>query len=126
MDLMQMRRRMLMQIGGMSELWNKTVITAPSNITTAGDVYAWLTSNGVLPSFNIIFFLIRDNADDTTWQSDDFIETSWVKGQSSSIGLTRVRSPQQSTRYLQTRNPISNPTDAMNVYQGETFTVFYQ
>lgn len=123
---MEIRRQLLMQIGGEPELWNKATITVPSNMTTAGDVYTWITTTGVLPIFSDIFFMIRDNADSATWQSDDFIEASWLANQTgSNMVMARVRSPRQSNRYLQIRNPISNKTDAMNVNQGETFTVFY-
>ena len=127
MDVTELRRRLFMQIGGKTELWNKATITVPSNMATAGDIYTWLTTEGVLPSFNTIFFVIRDNANMLMWAENDFIEASWLKDQSTSINVfARIRSPLNAGRYLQTRNPISNPTDVMNVYQGETFTVFYQ
>lgn len=107
-------------------MWNRAVITVPNNMTTSGDIYAWITTSGVLPNFNTIFFIIRDNADLTAWEENDFIEASWLKDQASTINLNRVRSPSSAGRYLQGRNPVNNPTDQMNVYQGETFTVFYQ
>ena len=53
----------MMQIGGKPELWKKTTLTVPSNMTTSGDIYAWLTTAGVLPDFSNIFFIIRDNQD---------------------------------------------------------------
>lgn len=116
-----------MQIGGKPELWKKTILTVPSNMSTAGDIYAWLTTEGVLPIFNTIFFVIRDNADASMWAENDFIEASWLKDQNTTINVFgRIRSPFSPVRYIQTRSPISNPSDTMNAYQGETFTVFYQ
>ena len=128
MDVMSIRRRLLMQMmGGKPELWNRATITVPSNMATSGDIYAWLTTNGVLPNYNTIFFAIRDNADTETWEDNDFVEASWFAMQTgSNIVMARVRAPKYSSRYLQTRNPINTPTDTMYVYQGETFTVFYQ
>lgn len=125
-DLMAIRRRMLMQIGGKAELWNRAVITVPNNMATSGDIYTWLTTAGVLPNYNCVIFIIRDNADLTAWVDNDFIEASWLKDQTAIPNLNRVRTPQNTSRYLQARNPVNNPTDSMNVYQGETFTVFYQ
>jgi len=60
---MERRRAIMMQIGGKPELWKKTTLTVPSNMTTSGDIYAWLTTAGVLPDFSNIFFIIRDNQD---------------------------------------------------------------
>lgn len=127
MDMMEMRFRMMAMMGGVRELWNKAVITVPSNMATSGDIYSWLTTTGVLPSFNSIFVAIRDNADMSVWNDNDLIEATWVISSSTSNPfLLRIRSPQNTNRYLQGRNPINNPTDTITVYQGETFTVFYQ
>lgn len=107
-------------------MWNIKVITVPANMNTAGDVYNWLASPGVLPNFNTIFCLMRDNADVETWNANDFIEASWFKGQTNSDNIIFLRVRSMENPYLQNRNPATNSTDAYRVYQGETFTVFYQ
>ena len=68
-----------------------------------------------------------DNANIESWNDNDFIEASWLKDQTgTNVVFVRIRSPQNTNRYFQTRNPVNAPTDTATVYQGETFTVFYQ
>lgn len=125
MDVMQLRRSLMMAIkGGASSVWSQKVITVPSNMTTASDVLTWLQSE--MPSTYTLMCCLRDNVDMSTWNQDDFIFTGWGNLQSTTNAMQyqRVRGVSGDDPYFQNRNYSNNETT--NVYQGETFTIFYQ
>lgn len=105
--------------------WKVKKITVPQNMSTAQDILAWLRSELVNEEY-IIMMCSRDNVDMSTWTTDDFIFTGWgnINTSSNAMIYLRNRGISVSSMYLQNRSYSNNETT--NVYQGETFTIFYQ
>ena len=105
--------------------WKVKKITVPQNMSLSLDILAWLQSELVNEEY-IIVMCSRDNIDMSTWTTDDFIFTGWgnMQGPSNAMVYFRNRGTSVSSMYFQNRNFSNNET--AYVYQGETFTIFYQ
>ncbi len=130
MDMMEIRRTLMMNGANGMGKWKTKKITAPSNMTEASQVKAWLETEGLIPACEYGFIFIEK--DRQLWSMDDFVLAPLLDGHATLWGTNntngwyaRARGSTYNTQYYQQRG-FQNTTETVNVYQGDTFMIFYQ
>lgn len=128
MDMIEIRRALMMNGANGMGKWKTKKITAPSNMTVTSQVKAWLETEGLLPDCEYGFLFIEK--DRHQWSTDDFVLAPLLDGKVTIWGsnangwYARSRGGTYSSQYYQQRGFQNEET--ANVYQGDRFIIFYQ